>query len=97
MNETPQIIPAPENWDLHGTLFEATGADEAAPVVLMSSAAGVPHAYYTNFARYLIEHGAAQHEAIANQLNDKQWSDIRLVHDLAGLPRITIATGTQMS
>ena len=39
----------------------------------------------------LIEHGAAQPEAVANLLEQHGWTDICCHNDLAGLPRVTVA------
>lgn len=40
----------------------------------------------------LIEHGDRQHEEIARMLSADGWSEIGHVNDLAGKPRVTIAT-----
>jgi release factor glutamine methyltransferase len=40
----------------------------------------------------LLEHGATQHEAIAEILAANGWRDISLTRDLSGLPRVTIST-----
>jgi len=59
MAEQSITIEAPEDWQLHGMLFESEEVANAnAPVVLISGAAAVPHTYYANFARALIENGA---------------------------------------
>jgi release factor glutamine methyltransferase len=41
----------------------------------------------------LLEHGAAQGEAVAEILSASGWTEIVLVKDLGGLPRVTMATG----
>ncbi len=42
----------------------------------------------------LLEHGAAQHEAVAEILSASGWTEIVVAKDLSGLPRVTIAGKT---
>lgn len=56
--EKSVLIDAPQNWTLHGTFSSKEEMSADAPVVLISGAAAVPHRYYANFARYLIQAGA---------------------------------------
>ena len=48
-----------EGWRLEGTLLAHDSPSRDAPVVLLSGAAAVPHRYYMNFARHLVEQGVA--------------------------------------
>ncbi len=43
-------------------------------------------------ASLLLEHGSTQADAVAAILQDHGWTAVRNVKDLAGLPRVTIAT-----
>lgn len=47
--------------------------------------------YLVPGGRLLVEHGAGQTEAVAAAFKKAGFEDIRLSHDLAGLPRVTAA------
>jgi len=42
--------------------------------------------------KLLLEHGSQQADAVSAILTEAGWADIRSVNDLAGLPRVTVAT-----
>jgi len=42
--------------------------------------------------KLLLEHGSQQADAVSAILTEAGWTDIRSVNDLAGLPRVTVAT-----
>ncbi len=50
------IIKTRDGWELHASLF--IGPNKRGPVVLVSSATGVPRRFYRHFARYLADDGA---------------------------------------
>ena len=85
MKEQKVTIDAPLNWTLVGTLYEADNPSNG-PLVLMSSAAGVPQGYYSNFARYLVEEGARavltyDYRGMSLSAGDRQrWGELRMFH-----------------
>lgn len=50
------VFKTRDGWELPGSLF--TGALKRGPVVLISSATGVPRRFYRHFAQYLVDDGA---------------------------------------
>ncbi len=50
------IVKTRDGWELQGTLF--TGTNARGPVIVISSATGVPRRFYRHFARYLADDGA---------------------------------------
>ncbi|MDD9909930.1 MAG: alpha/beta fold hydrolase [Ahrensia sp.] len=84
MQEQSVTIEAPQDWLLIGTLFEQDKAPQRGTVVLISGAAAVPHSYYANFARFLIENGAAavlcyDYRGIAASAGDKnRWRRLKM-------------------
>lgn len=50
-------INAPNEWQLLGTIFEATD-NPSGPAILISGAAAIPQGFYAEFAKSLIEKGA---------------------------------------
>ncbi len=54
-NETAVSFPSASGRPLGGTLITGEGSG---PCVLISGATAVPHRYYANFARWLVEQGA---------------------------------------
>lgn len=62
IEETLITFPADKDWMLHGKLFRSTSSSvnaQSAPVIIVSGAAAVPEGFYWNYARHLVEQGAA--------------------------------------
>ena len=84
MTEESVTIHAPEDWTLRGALFASENTNPEAPVILISAAAAVPHTYYANFARFLIESGAGgvltyDYRGIAASAGDrKRWRYLQM-------------------
>ena len=84
ISEHPISISASVNWELAATLFENTNSLKDAPVVLLSSAAGVPRGYYSNFARCLISEGAKavltyDYRGMSDSAGDRtRWPELRM-------------------
>ncbi len=87
-------ISAPKDWDLAASILSNMANN--GPIVMISAAAGVPHYFYANFARYLVEHGA--HAVITYDYrgmgqsggNKKRWADLRM-KDWALLDFVAVA------
>ena len=79
-------IPAPENWLLGATLHENRNPNPNSPVILMSSAAGVPQGYYENFCIHLVEQGAHavlsyDYRGMSKSAGDRnRWAELRMFH-----------------
>ena len=75
-------IPAPNDWDLAATVF--SNAESAGPIVMISAAAGVPHYFYANFAKHLVESGAHavityDYRGMGQSAGDKaRWPELRM-------------------
>ena len=89
MNERELIIEAPQEWNLATTLFTPTSPANqrpSSPTILLSSAAGVPRAIYSNFARHLVQSGAAavmiyDYRGMGGSAGDKKrWPELRMFH-----------------
>lgn len=86
IEKTDVEISAPEDWTLAGTLHSALEPRDNAPIVLISSAAGVPHGYYNHYARYLIDQGAAavlsyDYRGMSGSAGDRgRWKELRMFH-----------------
>ncbi len=81
-------IDAPLNWTLAGTLLTPTTASKRknSPAILISSAAGVPRGFYTNFARHLVQLGAVavliyDYRGMGDSAGTKKrWPELRMFH-----------------
>ncbi|MEE9313706.1 MAG: alpha/beta fold hydrolase [Rhizobiaceae bacterium] len=86
VNERDVTIAAPKNWDLAATVFSHPAPQQEAPVVMISAAAGVPRWYYANFARYLVEQGAAavltyDYRGMCDSSGERsRWKELRMFH-----------------
>ncbi|MEM8750265.1 MAG: alpha/beta fold hydrolase [Pseudomonadota bacterium] len=77
-------IDAPNNWTLSATLFTNANSQPDAPVVLVSTAAGAPRGFYSNFAHYLVDAGA--HSVMTYDYRGmgdsssprKRWNELRM-------------------
>ncbi len=82
--EESVLIEAPQDWVLHGAMFVREQTDETKPLILISGAAAVPHEYYANFARFLVEAGAQavltyDYRGIAASAGDRdRWRSIKM-------------------
>ena len=88
VEERDITIAAPLNWDLAATLFTSNSPriQKSSPTVLLSSAAGVPKGFYTNFARHLIQRGAVavliyDYRGMGGSAGSrKRWPELRMFH-----------------
>ncbi len=75
-------ISAPKDWKLAATLFESLSNN--GPTVMISAAAGVPHYFYANFAKHLIENGARavityDYRGMGQSAGNRQrWPELRM-------------------
>lgn len=84
-NDDPALI----NLKYEPAMALASGADGLDAISELAADCG---GLLESGGHLLLEHGADQGDAVRNILAVEGWTEIRLVNDLAGLPRVTCAT-----
>lgn len=86
VEQSDVVISAPGDWELAGSLYTDALNEPRPnqPVVMISSAAGVPRWFYANFAGYLVQAGCAavvtyDYRGIAGSAGDRsRWPTLHM-------------------